>query len=281
MIIKGLVGDKLASMSFNEHHYVLKKVAMSFSTLYYLGLDPIFANYIKENDTLVVSGKISERDLLEEEATIYSGIIITKDKESISANDINNNTKYLKNIDVKTGECFSRYYFDGDIKDIKLDLYSYKENNSFVLVTPNLEKNDFNIFNIKEKLNKTAMFLSLKKLCDKFNVVQVVECLQNDVITEKHLEVIINYNNNDIIRVPFDLNDSKKIEFYPFIYSEYFNSWYKLKKDNTMISFESFPYYFLKNELITILNSLVNNNDKIFTKIYLNKEVNNLFANRK
>ena len=156
MIIKGLVGDKLASMSFNEHHYVLKKVAMSFSTLYYLGLDPIFANYIKENDTLVVSGKISERDLLEEEATIYSGIIITKDKESISAADINNNTKYLKNIDVKTGECFSRYYFDGDIKDIKLDLYSYKENNSFVLVTPNLEKNDFNIFlkfdNYEEKI---------------------------------------------------------------------------------------------------------------------------------
>ena len=27
MIIKGLVGDNLASMSFNEHHYVLKKVA--------------------------------------------------------------------------------------------------------------------------------------------------------------------------------------------------------------------------------------------------------------
>ena len=64
MVINGVVNDNLATMSFNEHHYVVKRVTMSFPTLYYLGLEPIFGDYIKENDTLVVAGKLSKRNIL-------------------------------------------------------------------------------------------------------------------------------------------------------------------------------------------------------------------------
>ena len=51
MIINGVVNDNLASLSSNEHYYVVKRVSMSFPTLYYLGLESIFGDYIKENES--------------------------------------------------------------------------------------------------------------------------------------------------------------------------------------------------------------------------------------
>ena len=76
MVINGVVNDNLATMSFNEHHYVVKRVSMSFPTLYYLGLEPIFGDYIKENDTLVVAGRLNKRDILEKEDIIRQIILI-------------------------------------------------------------------------------------------------------------------------------------------------------------------------------------------------------------
>lgn len=246
MIIKGLVGDNLASMSFNEHHYVLKKVAMSFSTLYYLGLNPSFANYIAENDTLVVSGKLSKRDLIEEEATIYSGITITKDKEDINVNDIKENTMYLKNIDVGNGECFSRLYVDGDITEVNKNLYSYNNDNSLVLVTPSIDKKDFNIYDLKKEL---IMFNS-----NDLNVASVNYNESND-----YYEVIIKFENIDNIHVPFTLDNENNLNFYSFVYSESFHKEYKLKSDDSLIPFELFSYYFSKCKLVTMLNDLNNN----------------------
>ncbi len=251
MIIKGLVGDNLASMSFNEHHYVLKKVAMSFSTLYYLGLNPSFANYIAENDTLVVSGKLSKRDLIEEEATIYSGITITKDKEYINVTDIKDNTKYLKNIDVKTGECFSRLYIDGDITEVNNNLYSYNNDNSLVLVTPNLDKKDFNIYDLKK-------VLTMINHNDSFNMFNVKTVNHNE--PNNYYEVIIKVGDIDTIHVPFTLDNKNNLNFYSFVYSERFYSEYKLKSDDSLISFEFFSYYFSKCKLIMLLNDLVNQN---------------------
>ena len=34
MVINGVVNDNLATMSFNEHHYVVKRVTMSFKKSY-------------------------------------------------------------------------------------------------------------------------------------------------------------------------------------------------------------------------------------------------------
>lgn len=252
MIIKGLVGDNLASMSFNEHHYVLKKVAMSFSTLYYLGLNPSFANYIAENDTLVVSGKLSKRDLIEEEATIYSGITITKDKEYINVTDIKDNTNYLKNIDVGSGECFSRIYVDGDITEVNDNLYSYNNDNSLVLVTPSIAKKDFNIYDLKKEL---IMFNSN----DLFSVKSVNHNELND-----YYEVIIKFGDIDNIHVPFTLDSKNNLNFYSFVYSESFHNEYKLKSDDSLIPFKLFSYYFSKCKLVTMLNDL--NKNKISRK---------------
>ena len=250
MIIKGLVGDNLASMSFNEHHYVLKKVAMSFSTLYYLGLNPSFANYIEENNTLVVSGKLSKRDLIEEEATIYSGITITKDKEYINVNDIKENTMYLKNIDVRSGECFSRLYVDGDITEVNKNLYSYNNDNSLVLVTPSIEKKDFNIYDLKKEL---IMF----NPNDSFNMFKVKAANYNE--SNDYYEVIIKFGDIDNVHVPFTLDNENNLNFYSFVYSESFHNEYKLKDDNSLIPFELFSYYFFKCNLVTMLNDLNNN----------------------
>lgn len=250
MIIKGLVGDNLASMSFNEHHYVLKKVAMSFSTLYYLGLNPSFANYIEENNTLVVSGKLSKRDLIEEEATIYSGITITKDKEYINVNDIKENTMYLKNIDVRSGECFSRLYVDGDITEVNKNLYSYNNDNSLVLVTPSIEKKDFNIYDLKKEL---IMF----NPNDSFNMFKVKAANYNE--SNDYYEVIIKFGDIDNVHVPFTLDNENNLNFYSFVYSESFHNEYKLKDDDSLIPFELFSYYFSKCKLVTMLNDLNNN----------------------
>ena len=250
MIIKGLVGDNLASMSFNEHHYVLKKVAMSFSTLYYLGLNPSFANYIEENNTLVVSGKLSKRDLIEEEATIYSGITITKDKEYINVNDIKENTMYLKNIDIRSGECFSRLYVDGDITEVNKNLYSYNNDNSLVLVTPSIEKKDFNIYDLKKEL---IMF----NPNDSFNMFKVKAANYNE--SNDYYEVIIKFGDIDNVHVPFTLDNENNLNFYSFVYSESFHNEYKLKDDNSLIPFELFSYYFFKCKLVTMLNDLNNN----------------------
>ena len=250
MIIKGLVGDNLASMSFNEHHYVLKKVAMSFSTLYYLGLNPSFANYIEENNTLVVSGKLSKRDLIEEEATIYSGITITKDKEYINVNDIKENTMYLKNIDVRSGECFSRLYVDGDITEVNKNLYSYNNDNSLVLVTPSIEKKDFNIYDLKKEL---IMF----NPNDSFNMFKVKAANYNE--SNDYYEVIIKFGDIDNVHVPFTLDNENNLNFYSFVYSESFHNEYKLKDDDSLIPFELFSYYFFKCNLVTMLNDLNNN----------------------
>ena len=170
MVINGVVNDNLATMSFNEHHYVVKRVTMSFPTLYYLGLEPIFGDYIKENNTLVVAGKLSKRDILEKEDTIYGGIKITKDEEYINVSDIKDNTKYLKNIDVKTGECFSRLYIDGDVRRLDKGLYSYLKDNSIVLVTPNLDKSSFNVFDLKERLSELFSIIGFDGIKDKFNI---------------------------------------------------------------------------------------------------------------
>ena len=250
MIIKGLVGDNLASMSFNEHHYVLKKVAMSFSTLYYLGLNPSFANYIEENNTLVVSGKLSKRDLIEEEATIYSGITITKDKEYINVNDIKENTMYLKNIDVRSGECFSRLYVDGDITEVNKNLYSYNNDNSLVLVTPSIEKKDFNIYDLKKEL---IMF----NPNDSFNMFKVKAANYNE--SNDYYEVIIKFGDIDNVHVPFTLDNENNLNFYSFVYSESFHNEYKLNNDDSLIPFELFSYYFFKCKLVTMLNDLNNN----------------------
>ena len=250
MIIKGLVGDNLASMSFNEHHYILKKVAMSFSTLYYLGLNPSFANYIDENNTLVVSGKLSKRDLIEEEATIYSGITITKDKEDINVNDIKENTMYLKNIDVGSGECFSRLYVDGDITEVNKNLYSYNNDNSLVIVTPSIDKKDFNIYDLKKEL---IMFNSN----DSFDMFKVKTVNYNE--SNDYYEVIIKFKDIDNIHVPFTLDNENNLNFYSFVYSESFHNEYKLKSDDSLIPFKLFSYYFSKCKLVTMLNELNNN----------------------
>ena len=62
-----------------------------------------------------------------------------------------------------------------------------------------------------------------------------------------------------------------------FIFSEYFHNVYKLKEDNTLISFKSFPYYFSKSELINI-----NKKKEIErTRIYVNMRENNFIGSRK
>ncbi|HIR58736.1 MAG TPA: hypothetical protein IAB38_01670 [Candidatus Onthousia excrementipullorum] len=283
MVIRGLVGDNLASMSFNEHHYVLKKSLIgTFSTFYYLGTEPKFGNYIKENDTLVVSGKLSKNDLLEEEATVYSGITITKDKEYININDIKDNTNYLKNIDVGSGECFGRIYVDGEFSEVNRCLYSYTLDNSLVLVTPNLDKKDFNIYDLKRELTNILSVFNYNDLYDKFTVQSANYNDLND-----YFEVIINFGFIDNVHVPFTLDDKNNLTFYPFVYSEHFHDEYKLKADDTLIPFEVFPYYFSKCELVTMLNDLVNKNrisrknDFEHAKIYVNMRIGNFAQSRK
>ena len=274
MVINGVVNDNLATMSFNEHHYVVKRVSMSFPTLYYLGLEPIFGDYIKENDTLVVAGKLSKRDVLVKEDTIYGGIKITKDKEYINVRDIKDNTKYLKNIDVKTGECFSRLYIDGDVRRLDKGLYSYEKDNSVVLVTPNLDKNKFNVFDLKKKLNELAPIIGFSGMEDKFNVISVRK--KDD--SSSFFEMTINFDNIDYIKASFTVDENNTLKFNPYIYSEYFASNYILNKNESFIFSSAFPYYFSKNELMLSLNSLNNKSDnfqKVFSRIYVGSVIGN------
>ena len=274
MVINGVVNDNLATMSFNEHHYVVKRVSMSFPTLYYLGLEPIFGDYIKENDTLVVAGKLSKRDILGKEDTIYGGIKITKDEEYIDVNDITESTKYLKNIDVKTGECFSRLYIDGDVRRLDKGLYSYEKDNSVVLVTPNLDKNKFNVFDLKKKLNELAPIIGFSGMEDKFNVISVRK--KDD--SSSFFEMTINFDNIDYIKASFTVDENNTLKFNPYIYSEYFASNYILNKNESFIFSSAFPYYFSKNELMLSLNSLNNKSDnfqKVFSRIYVGSVIGN------
>ena len=274
MVINGVVNDNLATMSFNEHHYVVKRVTMSFPTLYYLGLEPIFGDYIKENDTLVVAGKLSKRDILGKEDTIYGGIKITKDEEYIDVNDITESTKYLKNIDVKTGECFSRLYIDGDVRRLDKGLYSYEKDNSVVLVTPNLDKNKFNVFDLKKKLNELAPIIGFSGMEDKFNVISVRK--KDD--SSSFFEMTINFDNIDYIKASFTVDENNTLKFNPYIYSEYFASNYILNKNESFIFSSAFPYYFSKNELMLSLNSLNNKSDnfqKVFSRIYVGSVIGN------
>ena len=275
MVINGVVNDNLATMSFNEHHYVVKRVTMSFPTLYYLGLEPIFGDYIKENDTLVVAGKLSKRDILGKEDTIYGGIKITKDEECIDVNDITESTKYLKNIDVKTGECFSRLYIDGKVRRLDKGLYSYLKDNSIILVTPNLDKNEFNVFNLKEKLNELFSIVGFRGIENKFNVIAVNKKLKKNDEVKSSFEMVISFNNIDYVKASFIIDEDNLLKFEPFIYSEYFAHTYRLKKNEPFISSSAFPYYFSKSELILSLSSIVNNNgnydtyQKVFSRFYV------------
>lgn len=272
MIINGVVNDNLATMSFNEHHYVVKRVTMSFPTLYYLGLEPIFGDYIKENDTLVVAGKLSKRDILEKEDTIYGGIKITKDEEYINVSYIKDNTKYLKNIDVKTGECFSRLYIDGEVRRLDKGLYSYLKDNSVVLVTPNLDKNSFNVFDLKERLNELFSIIGFDDIKDKFNVISVKRKDMKNNYDKTFFEMTINFDNIDYIKASFTVDENNTLKFNPYIYSEYFASNYILNKNESLIFSSAFPYYFSKNELMLSLNSINNKSDnfqKVFSRIYV------------
>ena len=274
MVINGVVNDNLATMSFNEHHYVVKRVSMSFPTLYYLGLEPIFGDYIKENDTLVVAGRLNKRDILEKEDTIYGGIKISKDEEYIDVNDITESTKYLKNIDVKIGECFSRLYIEGDVRRLDKGLYSYEKDNSVVLVTPNLDKNKFNVFDLKKKLNELAPIIGFSGMEDKFNVISVRK--KDD--SSSFFEMTINFDNIDYIKASFTVDENNTLKFNPYIYSEYFASNYILNKNESFIFSSAFPYYFSKNELMLSLNSLNNKSDnfqKVFSRIYVGSVIGN------
>ena len=278
MVINGVVNDNLATMSFNEHHYVVKRVTMSFPTLYYLGLEPIFGDYIKENDTLVVAGKLSKRDILGKEDTIYGDIKITKDKEYINVSDIKDNTKYLKNIDVKTGECFSRLYIDGEVRRLDKGLYSYLKDNSVVLVTPNLDKNSFNVFDLKERLSELFSIIGFDDIKDKFNVISVKRKDMKNNYDKTFFEMIINFNNIDYIKASFTVDENNILKFNPYIYSEYFASNYILNKNESFIFFSAFPYYFSKNELMLSLNSINNKSDnfqKVFSRIYVGSVTGN------
>ena len=276
MVINGVVNDNLATMSFNEHHYVVKRVSMSFPTLYYLGLEPIFGDYIKENDTLVVAGRLNKRDILEKEDTIYGGIKISKDEEYIDVNDITESTKYLKNIDVKTGECFSRLYIDGDVRRLDKGLYSYEKDNSVVLVTPNLDKNKFNVFDLKKRLNELAPIIGFSGMEDKFNVISVRK--KDD--SSSFFEMTINFDNIDYIKASFTVDENNTLKFNPYIYSEYFASSYILNNNESFIFSFAFPYYFLRNELMLSLNS-VNNNEKcdnyqkVISRFYVGSVIGN------
>lgn len=279
MVINGVVNDNLATMSFNEHHYVVKRVTMSFPTLYYLGLEPIFGDYIKENDTLVVAGKLSKRDILEKEDTIYGGIKITKDKEYINVGDIKDNTKYLKNIDVRTGECFSRLYIDGEVRRLDKGLYSYLKDNSVVLVTPNLDKNSFNVFDLKERLNELFSIIGFDDIKDKFNVISVKRKDIKNNYDKTFFEMTINFDNIDYIKASFTVDENNTLKFNPYIYSEYFASNYILNKNESLIFSSAFPYYFSKNELMLSLNSINNNKSdnfqKVFSRIYVGSVTGN------
>lgn len=278
MVINGVVNDNLATMSFNEHHYVVKRVTMSFPTLYYLGLEPIFGDYIKENDTLVVAGKLSKRDVLEKEDTIYGGIKITKDKEYINVSDIKDNTKYLKNIDVRTGECFSRLYIDGEVRRLDKGLYSYLKDNSVVLVTPNLDKNSFNVFDLKERLSELFSIIGFYGIKDKFNVISVKRKDMKNNYDKTFFEMIINFDNIDYIKASFTVDENNTLKFNPYIYSEYFASNYILNKNESFIFSSAFPYYFSKNELMLSLNSINNKSDnfqKVFSRIYVGSVTGN------
>ena len=276
MVINGVVNDNLATMSFNEHHYVVKRVSMSFPTLYYLGLEPIFGDYIKENDTLVVAGRLNKRDILEKEDTIYGGIKISKDEEYIDVNDITESTKYLKNIDVKTGECFSRLYIDGDVRRLDKGLYSYEKDNSVVLVTPNLDKNKFNVFDLMKKLNELAPIIGFSGMEDKFNVISVRK--KDD--SSSFFEMTINFDNIDYIKASFTVDENNTLKFNPYIYSEYFASSYILNNNESFIFSSAFPYYFSRNELMLSLNS-VNNNEKcdnyqkVISRFYVGSVIGN------
>lgn len=280
MVINGVVNDNLATMSFNEHHYVVKRVTMSFPTLYYLGLEPIFGDYIKENNTLVVAGKLSKRDILEKEDTIYGGIKITKDEEYINVSDIKDNTKYLKNIDVKTGECFSRLYIDGDVRRLDKGLYSYLKDNSIVLVTPNLDKSSFNVFDLKERLSELFSIIGFDGIKDKFNIISVKRKDMKNNYDKTFFEMIINFNNIDYIKASFTVDENNTLKFNPYVYSEYFASNYILNKNERFIFSSSFPYYFSKNELMLSLNS-VNNNEKcdnyqkVISRFYVGSVIGN------
>ena len=274
MVINGVINDNLATMSFNEHHYVVKRVSMSFPTLYYLGLEPIFGDYINKNNTLVVAGRLNKRDILEKEDTIYGGIKISKDEEYIDVNDITESTKYLKNIDVKTGECFSRLYIDGDVRRLDKGLYSYLKDNSIILVTPNLDKNEFNVFNLKEKLNELFSIIGFSGMEDKFNVISVRK--KDD--SSSFFEMTINFDNIDYIKASFTVDENNTLKFNPYIYSEYFASNYILNKNESLIFSSAFPYYFSKNELMLSLNSINNKSDnfqKVFSRYYVGSVIGN------
>ena len=291
MVIRGLVGDNLATMSFNEHNYVLKKNFIgTYSTFYYLGVDPKFGDYIEENDTLVVAGKLTERDLVVREETIYGGVSITKDIEYISKDDIKENTKYLKNIDVKTGECFSRLYVDGNICsfDKAKGLYSYSLDNSIVLVTPNLDKKDFNVFDLKKELLNFLSNFDQEELRSKLSVISVVDLniVKNNVETN-YFEIIIKFGDIDNIHISFMLDDNKLIKFFPFVYSEHFSKDYEISLGNGFISSDLFPYFFSRSELVILLDQLVNKDketkreDKRLARIYVRNKIGNFETNYK
>lgn len=282
MVIRGLINDNLATMSFNEHNYVLKKTLMgAYSTFYYLGVEPKFGDYIEENDTLVVAGKLSKGDLLEKEETMYGGISITKDKEYINIKDIKDNTKYLKNIDVKTGECFSRLYIDGNVCtfDKVKGLYSYVRDGSIVLVAPSLEKEDFNVFDLKKELINFLPSFNQEELKNKLNVISVIGFNINDSNSINYFEVTIKFGEIDNIHISFILDDKKLLKFYPFIYSEHFSKEYELTCDNKFISSDFFPYFLSKSKLMTLLDEVVNKDkenkieDRRLARIYVRNRI--------
>ena len=114
--------------------------------------------------------------------------------------------------------------------------------------------------------------LNLEEFYNNFNVVSV-----NYNNLNNYFEMTVKVGKLDTICVPFTLDDKKNIKFYPFIFSEYFHNVYKLKEDNTLISFKSFPYYFSKSELINI-----NKKKEIErTRIYVNMRENKFIGSRK
>ncbi len=264
MVIKGLIDDRLATMSFNEHNYIVKKVNGYYSTLYYLGIDPHFATYIKENNTILISGKLSKQDILSKKETIYSGITINKDEEDIDINDINEKTTYLKNIDVNTGICLNKIYLDDKIERLDDYLYTYNKDNSKVLITPNIDEKEFNIYNLKETLTNTLTLLNYKELS-----ISITSIKNNEL--NNCFNLIINIKGLDNIHTSFILDDNKKINFHPSIYSEHYYKNYNLKEDNTLIPYDIFSYYLAKCELISFLNLLnLKSNPPFKPKIYVN-----------
>ena len=110
---------------------------------------------------------------------------------------------------------------------------------------------------------------------DTFDVCEVLECPQNEVIPFEHLEMLINFSDVDTVHVPFKIDDAKILKFYSFVYSEHFNSWYDLNSNVDLLAFETFSYYFSKSRLAPLLNKLISQrkvdslSDRGIARIYL------------